>query len=187
MGATHPISSWEFFYEARQVLGQLALQRIFGMVSTTHLYRWGRNPECTSDSQPGPLIHIAELLRQLVAQGRPDLAEAGLRLLAEPCGALVSFAGVHAQADPPETHSAAANIVEAVAELQRAARTGADPKIVEAQADVLLARVDELVRSVRGAQAEAGAKPRPRWSRGDGEDAASSGGLLARFAWRRGR
>lgn len=185
MGATHPIASWEFFYEAREVLGQRAMQRIFGNVSSSHLYRWGRNPECSEDCQPGPLIHMAELFRQLVAQGRADLAEAGLRLLAEPCGAQVSFVQAQAQAEPPEPHSASANIVEAVAELQRAARSGADPKIVEAQADVLLARVDELVRSVRGAQASG---ERARWSRGKvAEDAPRPAGLLARFSFRRGR
>lgn len=171
MGATTPIECWQFFLEAREVLGMPALQRIFGNVSTTSIFRWSRNPTCTADSQPGPLAHCAELLRMLVQQGRADLAEAGLRIVAEPCGARVSFAEVHAQADLPAPHSAAANLVEAVAELQRAARTGSDPKVVEALADVLLARATELTQSVRSAQAIAttgapASGQRPRWSRG---------------------
>lgn len=183
MGATQPIESWQFFLEAREVLGIPAMQRIFGNVSTTSIGRWSRNPSCSADSQPGPLLHFAELLRLLVQQGRADLAEAGLRLLAEPCGAHVSFAEAKQSAETPEAPSAAANLVEAVAELQRAVRSGTDPKVVDALTDVLVARAKELAQSVRTPHGRVA-----RWSRGDAaaqKSAPSAGSSIMSFIMRR--
>lgn len=178
MGATTPIESWQFFTESLAALGMPTLQRIFGNVSTTSIYRWGRKPGELADWQPGPLPNMAELLRQLVQQGRADLAEAGLRILAEPCGAQVSFGAL--PADPPQPETAAAELVEAVAEVQRAARTGADLKIVDALAGVLSTRAMVLAQSVRQAQTSG---QRPRWSRGQPPAASPKPGwsLFARF------
>lgn len=156
----------------------LTMQRVFGNTSTTSIYRWGRKPGEQVDWQPGPVPHLAKLLRLLVQQGRVDLAEAGLRILAEPCGAQVSFGTLPDELPPPET--AAAELVEAVAELQRSARTGADPKVVDALADALTTRSMALAKSVRQAQA---AGQRPRWSRGQAPSASPKPGwsLFARF------
>jgi len=86
-----PTQSWQFFEAARKQLGGPALQACFGNVSATQLYRWARNPELETDTQPGPLLNLSKLFGMLVAVGRSDLAEAGLRILCERCGAQASF------------------------------------------------------------------------------------------------
>lgn len=176
-----PVESWQFFLECREALGMTKLQNVFGNVNTSQLYRWARNPELDGDAQAGPLLSLARLFKLLAEQGRADLAEAGMRILCEPCGAQVSFTAAHAQAEAVEPHTAAADLVEAVAELQRAARSGTDPKVVEALADVLMARAMELTTCVRAAQASG---KRPRWSRA-AVDHKMKPGMLARL-FRRG-
>lgn len=161
LGATTPTSSWQFFLEVREVLGVDALMRIFGNVSNSSIYRWGRKPSETTDWQAGPLVHLAELFRLLVEQGKPGLAEAGLRILAEPCGAQVQFR--LPGSEPESLPGAVADVLEAATELQRALRSGADSKIVESLADVVHVRVDQLTQGTRSAQATG---QRPRWSRG---------------------
>lgn len=183
MGATQPTESWQFFTESLDALGLPTMQRIFGNVSTTSIYRWARKPGETVDWQAGPLLHLAALLRLLTEHGRQDLAEAGLRLVAEPCGAQVSFAEAHARQEAMPPQSAAANLVEAVAELQRAARTGTDAKVVDALADVLMARALELTQSVRVTQASGA---RPRWNRGAAAEPMPRPTLLQRIFRRRG-
>lgn len=158
-----------------------AMQRIFGNVSTSQIYRWERRPSDTTDWQPGPLLNLASLLRLLVEHGRADLAEAGLRLLAEPCGAQVSFAAANIQQEQLQPQSAAANLVEAVAELQRAARSGTDAKVVEALGDVLMARTVELMQSVRLVQSSGA---RPRWNRGTAAPTVKRPGLFRRILGR---
>jgi len=56
-----------------------------------------------------------------------------------------------------------AAVVEAVSELQRQLRSGADAKIVDSLADVVRVRVSQLAEGTRQAQATGS---RPRWSRG---------------------
>lgn len=181
MGATTPTTSWQFFLEARDVLGVDALMRVFGNVSNSSIYRWGRKPSETTDWQAGPVVHIAELLRLLMEQGRADLAEAGLRIIAEPCGAHVQFRAP--EAEPESLPGAAADVIEAAAELQRALRNGADPKIIDILAEVVHVRVDQLAQGARSSQASG---QRPRWSRGRVPDPAPKRGFsfMARLTGR---
>lgn len=156
-----PVSSWEFFQEARSALGMRALQRIFGNVTTGQIYRWGRKPDPNVDSAPGPLLWMAELFELLSEAGQRDLAFAGLRLLAEPCGARVETSEAEAP-DDLRPVSAAADCQELLVRVVRLARDGADPKEVDQAAAELSRAVLFLAeshrREVRGGTAA-------RWSR----------------------
>lgn len=161
MSEKFPVQPWEFMVAAREVLGIPAMLRVFGPYNGQQIYRWGRNPQTSEDSQGGPLVWLASLFRLLTEAGQRDLAFAGLRLLAEPCGARVETSEAEAP-DDLRPVSAAADCQELLVRVVRLARDGADPKEVDQAAAELSRAVLFLAESHRR---EARGGTAARWSR----------------------
>lgn len=166
MSNDFPVLSWEFFREVIDVFDATELARIWGPITRSSIYRWARNPDAGGDCQPGPLLNMAALFRLLVASGHEDLALAGLRIVAEPCGAKVSL---ERKAPPPglQPFSAAADCQEALTELVRVVRDKSDPKRVD-QAANELARVALILADSYRQERKAGRGV--RWRRQDQEE-----------------
>lgn|GEM_PF-3398176 len=182
MDRRFPAQSWQFFQAVLDILSAAELAQIWGPVTRNQIYRWARNPDMEGDCQPGPLVWMSSLFRLLVDSGHKDLALAGLRLVAEPCGARVSL---EHEAPPAglQPHSAAADCQEALAAVVRLTRDGADPKAVD-QAANELARTALILSEAYRQERRVG---RPaRWSRGMENEERRAEGFWRRRGSRRG-
>lgn len=107
-----PLETWEVFARARGLLGMPLMRGIFGNRSATHLYRWGRNPEATADTERNPLDWLQRLFAELHAQGGEEVAVGALKLMAEP---VPGWSVTRTEAEAPEGVSA----VDAVLHVQK--------------------------------------------------------------------
>ena len=171
MDRRFPVKSWEFFQSVLDILSAAKLAQIWGPITRGQIYRWARNPALEGDCQPGPLVWMADLFRLLVEEGHKDLALAGLRLVAEPCGARV---GMEHETPPADLlpHSAAADCQEALADVVRLMRDQADPKAVDHASNELVRTALVLSESYRR---ERGRGQPARWSRGMEAERARAG------------
>ncbi len=151
-----PTATWEFFLAARQVLGLVALQRIFGNRSTSQLYRWARNPAYTADSERNPLDWLASTFRALREQGLDEISLAGLAILAEAAGARVVLPEPEAAGDS-SVQVLAVDAYKSVGDMLDQARKGADPKAVELLAAEAVRRVQVLATAYRAGFENGGA------------------------------
>jgi len=77
-----PITTWQFFYACRKILGDSFLQKVYKK-SIKQIYRWSANPDFCEDVEKNPLDRLVVLIRKLAEVGRKEIALAAVRILAD--------------------------------------------------------------------------------------------------------
>lgn len=130
-----PVKSWEVFNAARSILGLPVLQGRFGNRSTTQLYRWGRNPEFSSDWERNPIDWLRGMLTDLAEAGEQELAADVVRIIAEPLGLTLVQPGETQPGHGDNIHGQFTEVFKALNLMLQLAENREHPNLIDRNAD----------------------------------------------------